>query len=69
MSIKAIQMDGQTYKGSELIELSKMPGRTELQGQVISLAMSAGSGLISLVKGPGSTVAGQIKSLVEKLEK
>jgi large subunit ribosomal protein L10 len=69
LSVKAVQMDGQVYSGDRLGELAKMPGKVELQTQVISLALGAGGNLLGLVKGPGSQIAGQISALVEKLEK
>lgn len=68
LAMKAIHIDGQAHSGNQLQALAKMPGKRELQAQVVSLALGAGSGLIALFKGPGSAVASQIQSLVSKLE-
>ncbi len=68
LSLKTIQIDGQAYPGTQLVTLSKMPGKRELQAQVISLAMGPSAVLIGLFKGPGVKLAGQVKALVERLE-
>jgi large subunit ribosomal protein L10 len=65
---KAIHIDGTAYAGAQLEDLSKMPGKRELQAGVVSLAIGVGSNLIALFKGPGSGLATQIQSLVSKLE-
>lgn len=69
LSSKCITLDGNVLPGSELDNVAKMPGRVELLGQIVSLALGPGATLVALVKGPGSTIAGQIKALEEKLEK
>ncbi len=68
LKAKGISLDNSTLKGSELENLAKMPGKNEILGQVISLALSPGANLIALIKGPGSKIAGQIKALEQKLE-
>jgi large subunit ribosomal protein L10 len=65
---KVIHMDGRAYEGAQLASLSKMPGKRELQAQVITLAMSPGATLLGLFRGPGSALASQIQSLVSKIE-
>ena len=66
---KTVHIDGQAYPGDQLSSLAKMPGKRELQAQVITLAMSPGANLIGLFNGPGSKLASQIQALVEKIEK
>jgi large subunit ribosomal protein L10 len=68
LPLKAIYIDGQQYSGSRVSELAKMPGKRELQAQVITLALGPGAQVIGLIKGPGAKIAGQVKALVEKLE-
>ncbi len=68
MSVKSVSFDGQKYDGKQIEDLAKMPGKRELQAQVVSIALGAGARVIGLIQGPGSMVAGQIKALVEKLE-
>ena len=69
IKVKTIHIDGQAYGGDQLTSLAKMPGKRELQAQVITLAMSPGANLIGLFSGPGSRLASQIQALVSKLEK
>lgn len=69
LPIKVVEMSGVKYPGSKIADLSKMPGKRELQAQIISLAIGPGATLVGLLKGPGGVLAGQVKALVEKLEK
>ena len=46
-----------------------LAGKRELQAQVVSIALGAGSNLLALFKGPGSKLASQIQALIEKREK
>ncbi len=55
---KSIYMDNAVRPGSDIVELSKIPDRQGMLAQ-----------LVTIILGPGSTIAGQIKSLTEKLEK
>lgn len=68
LKAKGISLDGTSLNGAELDNLAKMPNKSELIGQVISLTLSSGANLIALIKGPGSKIAGQIKTLEQKLE-
>lgn len=55
---KSIYLDGAVRPGTDVVELSKIPDRKGMLAQ-----------LVAIILGPGSTIAGQIKSLTEKLEK
>lgn len=68
LKAKVVHMDGQAYDGAQLDSLSKMPGKRELQAQVVTLALGPGSKLIGIIKGSGSAIASQIQSLVSKIE-
>lgn len=68
IKMKAANIDGSIYPGEGLDDLAKMPGKRELQAQVVSLAMGPSGKLLGLLKGPGSALASQIKALVERLE-
>ncbi len=68
LTSKITYLDGDVFPGSALADVSKLPGRRELQGQIVQLFMSPGSTLVGLIKGPGSKVAGQIDALVKRLE-
>ena len=69
IQLKGAYIDGQALDGKGVEDLSKMPSRVELQGQVVQLAKSPGANLAGAIVGPGGLIAGCIKSLVEKLEK
>ena len=66
LSVKGINLDGDVMAGDRVEELSKMPGRQELIAQVVSLALAPGANLVAIMKGPSSTIAGQLKAIVEK---
>ena len=68
LPVKVVHIDGSQYPGAHLSALAKMPGKRELQAQVVSLALGPGARLAGILKGPGAKLAGQIKALVEKLE-
>lgn len=55
---KSLFLEGKVRPGSDVVELSKIPDRKGMLAQ-----------LVSIILGPGSTIAGQIKTLTEKLEK
>ena len=54
---KSVFIDGKPLPGSEVVNLSKIPDRKGMIAQIVAIAL-----------GPGSTIAGQIKTLQEKLE-
>jgi large subunit ribosomal protein L10 len=70
IELKGAILDGQLYEGKAgCTELSKFPTKDEAIAQVVTLIVSPAKKLMAQVKGPGSTVAGIIKSIEEKLEK
>lgn len=68
LAVKSISMDGELIPGDKVEDVSKMPGRTEMIGNIVSIALGPGAELVAILKGPGATLAGQIKALEEKLE-
>jgi large subunit ribosomal protein L10 len=68
LAVKGINLDGEVMAGDKVEDLSKMPGRDELIAQVVSIALGPGAELVAVLKGTGSTIAGQLKALEEKLE-
>ena len=54
---KSVFLDGKAMPGSEVVNLAKIPDRKGMIAMIVSIAL-----------GPGSTIAGQIKTLQEKLE-
>lgn len=69
MEFRGAFVDGVVLDGSSVKDLSKMPNRAELQGQIVQLTLSPGSNLAGALLGPGGVIAGCVKSVIEKLEK
>ncbi len=61
-------IDGDTFPGSAIADVAKLPGKRELQAQVVQLFLSPGSTLVGLIKSPGSKIAGQVEALVKRFE-
>jgi large subunit ribosomal protein L10 len=70
VELKGAVLDGQLFSGKAgVTELSKFPTRTEALGQAVALLLGPAKKVVAQVKGPGSNIAGIIKSIEEKLEK
>lgn len=70
LELKGAVLDGTLFEGQAGVEeLSKFPTREEAIGQVVTLVVSPAKKLLAQVKGPGSTIAGIIKAIEDKLEK
>ena len=69
IQLKGAYIDGTVVDSKGVEDLSKMPTRIELQGEVVQLAQSPGTRLAGAIVGSGNLIAGCIKSLIEKLEK
>jgi large subunit ribosomal protein L10 len=65
---KGAYVDGMLMAGDGVKELSKMPTRVELQGQVVQIALTPGANVAGALLGPGGVIAGCIESVIEKLE-
>ena len=65
IKVKTGLTDGQEIAFDLMV---KLPTREEAIGQVIALALSAGSRLVGAILGPGGQLASQIKTLSEKKE-
>lgn len=70
VELKGAILDGQLFEGKAgCMELSKFPTKDEAIATVVTLIVSPAKKLMGQVKGPGSAIAGIIKSIEEKLEK
>ena len=67
--IKGALLDGETLDAQATMALSKLPNRVELQGSVVSLALSPGGRLVSSMGAPASKIAGCLETLIEEKEK
>ena len=70
IELKGAVLDGMLFEGEAGVkELSKFPTREEAIAEDVTLILSPARNLVGAVKGPGSGLAGIIKSIEEKLEK
>ncbi len=70
LELKGAVLDGMLFKGKAgVTELSKFPTKDEAIAQLVTLIVSPARKLVGQIKGPGSGVAGIIKSIETKLEK
>lgn len=65
LQIKGGTVENKTLGPQDVEALSKSPGRQELIGHIVTLALSPASRLIGALLGPGATIAGQLKSKAE----
>lgn len=66
MEIRGGAIGATPLKPKDVESLSKSPGRRELLSQIAGLILSPGAQLAAILKGPGGTIAGQLKTLADK---
>lgn len=70
IELKGAVLDGKLFEGDAGVKaLSMFPTRDEAIAQAVTLVLSPARNLVGAVKGPGSGLAGILKSIEEKLEK
>ncbi len=70
IELKGAILDGELFEGEDGIKrLSSFPTRDEAVAQDVTLILSPGRKLVGQIKGPGSRLAGIIKTIQDKLEK
>jgi len=65
LEIKGATLEGASLDAAAVHALSRSPGREELIGKVVTLALSPGARLAGALLGPGGYVAGQVKARSE----
>lgn len=69
LTVKAALLDGQIFGADRIEELSKYPTREEAIAKVLQSILSPGRKLAACLVGPGSRIAGILKTIEEKGEK
>ncbi len=69
IEVKGAFVEGQSLDEKGAVELSKMPNRQELQGQIVGLAMSPARQVAGCICSPAGIVAGCIKAIADKADK
>lgn len=63
--VKGAAVEGEVLDADGVRELSKSPGRLELIGQIVGLALSPGAQIAGALLGPGSTIVGQLEVIAD----
>lgn len=64
--IKGGAVDGVAISSAQVEEITKLPSREALIGQVVALLLGPAREVLSLLSSPGSTVVGQLEALAER---
>lgn len=69
LRLRGAVLEGEFLDEGNVKGLAQMPTKRDLQGRVVSQALSPGGKLVSALLSGGSNIAGCLKALIEKLEK
>ncbi|MBI3467969.1 MAG: 50S ribosomal protein L10 [Planctomycetes bacterium] len=65
LGIKGGATDGEALSAADVEALSRLPGRAELLGMVVSRILALGARLAGALSAPGGRLAGQVKTHTE----
>lgn len=68
LKVKGGLLERKAISAAEVEALSKMPGRREMQGQLLALVLGVGGGLVAQIKGPAGRLVGAIEAKVKQGE-
>ncbi len=68
LEVKGAFVEGQVLDGAGAVALSKMLTRAEQQGVIVTMAVSPATKLAGAIISPASTIAGCLKTIIDKGE-